>query len=373
MNTDQLTTLRRELHTTSELSGAERETSQHITRELEARGATDIHTNLGGHGLAARYGNKQPVLVRCELDALPIPETIDLPHASTATGIAHKCGHDGHMAIALGVAELAHESGSDIALLFQPAEETGAGARAVLDSGFDIWRPRKAIALHNLPGYPLGSIIVREGTFACASVGLRMTFHGITTHAATPELGRSPVPAITRLCARINEYERPTDRVELATITSLRAGDADFGIAPGDATLCVTARAETDDVLRALTDRIETIAKEEAEQDALELAVAHHERFPALINDAEVVQTIRDAATALGYPVVELDQPNAFAEDFAHLVNAFGGAMFGLGAGEHCPPLHDVRYDFPDDLIEPGARTLYEVAKRLNQPSARGG
>jgi metal-dependent amidase/aminoacylase/carboxypeptidase family protein len=135
----------------------------------------------------------------------------------------------------------------------------------------------------------------------------------------------------------------------------------------------VTARAETDDALARLVDEIETIANEEASRDALGIEITHHERFPACVNEASTVEAIRATAKSLKMKTVELERAIAFSEDFAHTINAYSGALFTLGSGEKQPPLHNVEYDFPDELIEPGARILYETAKRLSEEVSGGG
>lgn len=374
-----LTRLRRDLHANPETAGLEAVTARRIHRAIEPLEPDDTLTSLGGHGVAALFKgttDAAPVLIRCELDALPIPESIDLPYASMSEGVSHKCGHDGHMAIVTACAHMqraAKEAGEDaptLICLYQPAEENGAGAKAVHEDGrLDAWSPRKAIALHNHPGYSMGAIIVREGTICAASVGIRIELKGATTHASTPHLGRSPAQALARTAIRIEEIPTTQDSVEFITITTINTG-GDFGIAPGVGHLGVTARAETDDALAGLIDEIETIANEEAKRDALEIDITHHDRFPACVNEAETVEAIRVTAKSLKMKTIELDQPIAFSEDFAHTINAYTGALFTLGSGEKQPPLHNIEYDFPDELIEPGAKILYETAKRLSEQAA---
>ncbi|MFO7608685.1 MAG: M20/M25/M40 family metallo-hydrolase [Candidatus Krumholzibacteriia bacterium] len=176
-----LVALRHRLHALAELSGAEAATAAAVADLLRACAPADLLTGLGGHGVAAVFaapaGAPGPtVVLRAELDALPIPETLDLDHASLTAGCAHKCGHDGHTAILLGVArELAATppAGGRVVLLFQPAEETGQGAaRVAADPRFLDLSPDWLFALHNLPGYPAGKVLVRAGAFCAGSAGL---------------------------------------------------------------------------------------------------------------------------------------------------------------------------------------------------------
>ena len=201
----ELRSLRRVLHQAPEVSGEEVHTAARIVLELKQAGADRIWTDLGGHGVAAEFTGRQPgptVLIRCELDGLPIHEVSDIPYRSTIAGKGHLCGHDGHMVMVLGVAwALAKRPDRGrVILLFQPAEETGAGAAAVIaDPRWPEIRPDYAFAYHNVPGRPLGEIGLCIGPSNCASRGMKITFSGKTSHAAAPEDGVSPGPRMARL------------------------------------------------------------------------------------------------------------------------------------------------------------------------------
>jgi len=193
-----LAELRRRLHRRAEVSSKEERTAALIAEAMSGfdrgTGPDQVLRGLGGHGVAFTFSGKEEgptVLLRCELDALPIPETIALEHGSADPAASHKCGHDGHMATLVGVAaDLAERplARGRAVLLFQPAEETGEGAaRVIADPQFTLIAPDFAVALHNLPGRPLGSVVVRRGAFNCASVGLIARLRGRTSHAAEPE------------------------------------------------------------------------------------------------------------------------------------------------------------------------------------------
>ena len=193
-----LTALRHALHRRPEVSGDEAETADRIADELTNLGADRIWRGLGGHGVAAEFtgaSDGPTVLLRCELDGLPIREISDLPYRSEVEGKGHLCGHDGHMVSILGVAmHLARRPACGrVILLFQPAEETGAGAQAVIDD--PRWaeiKPDYAFAYHNLPGRPLGEIGLRAGPGNCASRGMQILLEGKSSHAAAPQDGLSP-------------------------------------------------------------------------------------------------------------------------------------------------------------------------------------
>ncbi len=237
--------LRHELHRHPELSGSESETAARICRFFEPLQPDVIIRELGGHGVAFAFSGAEPgptVLLRCELDAVPIREMNRVAHCSAVDGRSHACGHDGHMAILASVGEslaVVRPPRGRVVLLFQPAEENGGGARAVIgDAQFSEIRPDFVFALHNLPGFPVGQVVVRYGTMCCASRGMVVSLEGTPAHAAQPETGNSPARAMCRIMKLIDEL--PTrlsvgDEVAFATVVgaSLGADDA-FGTAPGE-------------------------------------------------------------------------------------------------------------------------------------------
>jgi amidohydrolase len=234
-----LTELRRRLHRNAELSGNERETARILRDELSRHGPATVVEPLGGHGLAAVYEGARSgptLLLRCDMDALPIDEGTGLEHHSRQEGVAHKCGHDGHMTMVVGVARRvarARPAAGRLVLLFQPAEEVGRGAEAVIgDERFAEIRPDLAVALHNLPGFERGAVVLKEGPFACASRGLRVTFRGASSHAAEPHQGRSPALAVSQTIQAWSAGPQiATGLLEpaQATIVHARVGEEAFG------------------------------------------------------------------------------------------------------------------------------------------------
>ena len=182
---DHLVKLRHQLHQYPELSHHEINTAAIIEGFLAPLVPDQLIRDLGGHGIAAVFTGKQPgktVLLRCDMDALPIQETNEFIYRSKIENVSHKCGHDGHMVIMMGLAELLSRAdipSGRVVLLFQPAEERGEGAMKVLqDSKFKALQPDRVFALHNLPGFPRGSVVIREGCFASASRGMAVELHG---------------------------------------------------------------------------------------------------------------------------------------------------------------------------------------------------
>jgi amidohydrolase len=358
---------RRNLHRHPELAGQEAATSRRAVRFFAPLAPDRVLEGLGGHGVAFVFAGAQPgptVLLRCELDALPIAEAGDLPHRSDAAGVSHKCGHDGHMAIlaALG-RDLAvrRPVRGRVVLLHQPAEETGQGAAAVLaDPRFAEIAPDLAFALHNLPGHAAGEVVVREGAFSSASRGLAVALAGATAHAGQPETGRSPARALARIVAGLAEWA-PADAAatDFATVVGARLGERAFGTAPGAAELWATLRAGSDAGLDRLAARALELVAAAAAADGIGHEATWHDVFPATVNDPAAVAVVRRAAGPL--PVRELTAPLRWSEDFGRFTAAGPGALFGLGAGREQPALHDPDYDFPDGLIPPASALLRRI------------
>src|SRR6056297_1409380 len=356
----ELTALRRDLHRHPEISGAEAKTAQRIATALGVHTPDGLLSGLGGHGIAAIYEGAEAgptVLFRCELDALPIPETGAAPHRSTVPGTGHLCGHDGHMAILMGLARLlsrARPARGRAVLLFQPAEETGAGAAAVIaDPRFETVSADYAFALHNFPGLPLGHVSLIPGPVACASRGMEITLTGRAAHASQPETGISPMAALAGVMPALTALGHgriPDPDFALATITHARMGAPAFGIAPGEAVLHVTLRTLTDDRMAALVAAAEALV-EKAAAERLGHRIAWHDVFPHSANDAEATRIAARALDRLGMAHDGRGLPMRPSEDFGRFGRSARAAMLFLGAGRDHPALHDPGYDFPDALI----------------------
>jgi amidohydrolase len=370
-----LTTLRHRLHAAPELSGQEGETARLIAEALHMLAPDRIVTGLGGHGIAAVFSGSGPgpsLLFRCELDALPIEEKGDLPYRSAHPGKGHLCGHDGHMAILMGLArDLAArrpERGRAV-LLFQPAEETGAGAAEVLaDPKFETVAPDYAFSLHNLPGLPLGHVGLIPGPVNCASRGMAVTLSGKSAHASEPENGTSPMAALARLMPALTALGHGTTAERdfaLVTITHAEMGARAFGIAPGEATLYATLRTLTDDRMAALANAAETLIRDTAAAEGLRLEITWHDIFAHCENDAQATAIIARALDALGLPHDGRGLPMRASEDFGRFGHRARAAMLFLGAGEDHAALHNPDYDFPDALIPRGAAILARIARDM--------
>jgi len=361
MNASSLSALRQRLHQQPELSGQEAETAALIREFFEPLAPDEVLTGLGGTGLAFVFG-QQPgpsLLLRCELDALPIQETGSHAYRSQRCGVGHQCGHDGHMAILAAVGQaLSNQppTRGQVTLLFQPAEETGTGAAAVAqDDRFQALNPDFVFALHNMPGFPLGQIVVREGPMTCASRGVSISLSGRTAHAAQPETGCSPARALAELIDLLNTLAtiaNTGEEIAFATVVGARLGGKAFGTAPGDAELWATLRSETDHGMSVMLEQITGALERRCAEDGLSYQLNFEDVFPATRNHPEAVQLLTAACSNLD--LVFPQEPIRWSEDVGHLFAGSKGALFGLGAGAGTAALHDPEYDFPDALIEHG-------------------
>lgn len=370
----ELAAWRRDLHRHPELSGEEAWTAKQAEHLLKATGPDRIVTGLGGHGVAAVYDSGRPgpsITLRCELDALPIFETGDAPHRSTIEGKAHLCGHDGHMAVLAGVARWLgrnRPARGSVVLMFQPAEEDGAGAAAVIaDPASADLATDYALALHNFPGLPLGHAVLAEGPMNCASRGMRVVLSGRTAHASQPETGVSPAPAVARLIHGLTALARGGGVADpgfrLVTVTHARLGDPAFGVAPGHAELWATLRTVRDDDMGELVALAEEMVRAEATRDGLQADVGYRDVFDACDNHPEAVAVLQAALEEESVPMAQMALPMRASEDFGRFRQRSRTAMFLLGAGEDLPALHNPDYDFPDELIETGARVMIRAIR----------
>jgi amidohydrolase len=367
---------RRRLHQRPELSGEEAETARETEAFLSPTGPDRVVSGLGGHGLAVIYEGAEPgptVLFRAELDALPIEELGTSAHISQIPGKAHLCGHDGHTvtlaALGRGLGRQRPKRGR-VVLMFQPAEETGAGAAAVIADpryASEI-APDYAFSLHNWPGIPLGHVSVAPGPVNCASRGMKVVLDGKTAHASMPETGVSPMQAVARLMPALSALSGgnvQSPDFSLVTVTHASMGAAAFGVAPARAEIWATLRTQIDQRMDALRETAEALVRREAEASGLVFDISYHDVFRHCENDAEAVAHLTAAMRAENVSYDDSGLPMRPSEDFGLFGDAAKSAMFFLGSGKDYPALHNPDYDFPDDLIPIGARVFMRTARDL--------
>lgn len=369
----QLIALRQELHRFPELSGEESATAQRIAAFFAQMSHTKLIPNLGGTGLAFIWeGEKEgpTTLFRCELDALPILEKGEIPYRSEMVGKSHVCGHDGHMAILSGLGLYLDQSPpmrGKVVLLFQPAEETGDGARAVLaDPRFAEIRPDYAFALHNLPGFPLHQIVAKPGSFAASSVGMSIFLHGRNAHSAHPEAGNSPAQAMAEVIQMLEKLPKDFEDFTLVTVIHAELGQIAFGTTPGEAVVRATMRAFDNAVKARLVAVAERESSEIAARYGLGVEFRYQEDFAASHNHPEGFEILRQVAEDLNLDLKEVAVPFRWSEDFGLFSDYAKSMLFGLGSGLEQPQLHEPNFDFPDQLIPTGISIFSKIIQKLN-------
>lgn len=365
--------LRHILHAHPELSGQEVLTNKILNEWVKLTRPDLIIEKIGGYGLAAVYRGPQPgkrILIRGDIDALHIPEPNDIPYRSQNQGISHKCGHDGHATILCGLAQWLgeqHPDQGEVVLLFQPAEETGQGAKAILeDPQFEQIKPDVAYGLHNLPGFEKGQVMVREGCFAAASFGLKLTFDGRTAHASQPETGHSPSELLAQLIHQLGKKRELLKEVKPLTtfvITHAILGEETFGVAPGHAEIWLTLRSYDDRNLELMANQIIELCRSKAKDYLFDFNFSEHEAFAATNSDPNCVRVIEHAAQNLELKLGHLAEPFRWSEDFGRFGAVCPIGFFGLGSGTDQPALHNPEFDFPDDILEIGMTMFWEIIR----------
>ena len=373
--TDSLVRLRKELHQHPEVSGKEIETSRRVLSFLENYQPDELITEVGTTGVMAIYKGKKAgktVLFRCELDALPIEETNDFEHRSLNNGVSHKCGHDGHMAILCGLAAELHQNkpkSGVVILLFQPAEEDGSGAQKVLsDPKFASIQPDYVFALHNLPGFPIHQIVVKNETFTCAVNSIIIKLKGKTAHAGEPEKGINPALAIATIINQFNaiiQTDITKENYCLITPIYSKIGKKAYGVSAGTGEIHFTVRSDSNLQMRKIELGLENLAKSIAKEHQLKCKTRWTQSFQANENDKNAVTFIKKAAKINGFELFEKEKPFTWGEDFGLFTQHYPGAMFGLGAGINTPALHNPDYDFPDEIIATGVSVFHQISKQI--------
>lgn len=366
--------LRHELHRNAELSHRELTTQTILRSFLSPFNPTDVIPLADSKALLFGFDSGRPgphVLFRADMDALPIAEKNESAHSSRNPGTSHACGHDGHMTLVASLADawqrLPLKKGK-LGLLFQHAEELGEGAREICqDPIFKAWKPSSVFGLHNIPGAPLGEVILGRTIFACASTGLRFDFRGVSSHAAEPSKARSALAVVPKLLQLAQNLNSSTydETFFLATPVHVQIGGENYGITPGHGRLSFTLRSISNRVLESgLTALIEG-AKELSEKEGLGLTIEQIEPFPALSIDTSMTTLVEEAAEASGLAHRYLDFPFLWSEDFGYFTESYPGTYFGVGMGTDRPGLHDPSYDFNDEALIPYAKLMESILIKI--------
>lgn len=353
--------LRRSLHEHPQTAGNEQFAHDTIVAHLQTLHPAHVYTHVGGWGVIAVWGSDPQaptVAFRADTDALPI---------------GHRCGHDGHTTILLRLAELVderistHNPNYSILLLWQPAEETGTGSRAVIESGIlQQYNIKAFYALHNMPGYPLSTVVLCPRTFAAASTGVVYHLDGRETHASTPEMGINPGLAVSEIIQCFSQFntlkQSHNQAFRQSTLICVRVGSPAFGTSAGHGEVMFTLRAFTNDEMeRLLADANNTVTRI-ADRYGLTVTRSLVEPFHATENNDDCVEAIEKEAEEMPLRVHYQMEPNRWSEDFAEYLMLWPGAMFGMGSGEKHAELHHPTYEFPDELVEPAAQLFLRLA-----------
>jgi amidohydrolase len=371
-----LTNFRKKLHQFPELSGDEKQTAQAVVDELKGCNPSTIITKLGGHGVAAIFKGPlkgKTILFRAELDALPIQEVNTFEHTSQYPGISHKCGHDGHATILIGLARMLKLNPllkGEVILLFQPAEENGNGAKAVLsDEKFKSIKPDFVFALHNVPDYDKGVVIVKNNSFTPSVTSLRITLKGKTSHAAEPENGINPDVALQEIIVAIKGLaDTHVDSETFTVVTTVYAtlGSEDYGISADYAELHFTIRCWTAKQLKNFKEISATLIQDISNKNQLKYTLDWIYEFDSNNNDDKAVDFIVAAAKSNSFTLIEKQTPFKWGEDFGAFTQQYKGAMFAVGSGKETPALHNPDYDFPDEITPYGVQMFHSIIKLIH-------
>ena len=374
----ELTRMRRHFHANPELSFDERETANYVAGCLEAWGY-EVTRNVGGHGVVARLtqgSGGRAIAIRADMDALPIVEETGLPYASAKPGIMHACGHDGHTTMLLGAAEYLartrHFTGT-VTLIFQPAEEAGknSGAQAMIADGLFERFPFDAIfGLHNHPGAPAGSFLLRPGPLMAAGDTVTITITGRGGHASRPHLAVDPIVVAANLVMTLQTVvSRSISPTETAVVTvgSIHGGTVS-NVIPERAEIKASVRSFSAEVRKTLEQRIRTIANAIAEAHGAMVDIDWEHGYPVVINtEAETAFATEVVTELVGEANVSECPLIPGSEDFAYFLKHKPGCFLRLGNGEGSAFLHNPRYDFNDASLTAGAALWARLAERYLQ------
>jgi amidohydrolase len=368
---------RRALHQKPELAFEEVETAAFVESRLRALDL-EVRTGLAGTGVAAVLRAEAPsggsILLRADMDALPIQEETGRPYGSRVPGKMHACGHDGHMAMLLGAATLLAERRAklphDVVFCFQPAEEGGGGAHKMIAAGvLDLSTPREAYALHLWSLYPAGTMHVRPGPIMAAQDEFTARFIGRGGHGAMPHQAVDPIVAAAQgLVALQSVVSRSIDPMEPAVVSvgSLHAGSAP-NVIPDEARMDGTLRSFQDGVRERLRIRVRRVLEGTASASGCKLEFELRPGYPAVVNDPRAVERVRQVGKdVFGAENVIEPAPMAAAEDFAYFLQRIPGAFVLIGAANAArgitAPHHTARFDVDESVLPRGAELLARLA-----------
>lgn len=373
--------LRRDIHRHPELGFQEFRTSDLVAERLQAWGY-EVTRGLGGTGVVGqlrRGTGKRRLGLRADMDALPIHEATGLPHASVHAGLMHACGHDGHTAMLLAAARHLAEHGDfsgTLNLIFQPAEEGLGGAKKMMADGlFDRFPCDAIFAMHNMPGFPRGTLLLRDGPTMAASENITITVQGNGGHGAMPHQAADPVVAgaaiVMGLQTIVSRNVAPL-QMSVITVGSFQAGVAN-NVIPNEAVLKLSVRSLDREVHKMLLRRIDELVTLQARSLGVQATVDFQGGYPVLVNTQAETDFARQVALELlGPDALTLQtQPLTGSEDFAFMLEQVPGCYLYIGNGDEASGghgacmVHNPNYDFDDANIPVGAAYWALLVKRF--------
>jgi hippurate hydrolase len=372
---DEVAAWRRDIHANPEILYEVHRTAKLVADKLRAFGCDEVVEGIGRTGVVGvihgRNGAGGKVVgMRADMDALPIEEETNLPYRSRTPGKMHACGHDGHTAMLLGAAR--HLAGTrefdgTVVLIFQPAEEGGAGGKAMVDDGMmDRWNIAEVYGMHNMPGLAPGHFQLRPGAIMAAADQFTIAIEGKGAHAAKPNEGNDPIIVGAQLIGALQTIaSRNVDPLKsvVVSVTQFHAGTA-YNIIPSRAQLMGTVRT-LEAAIRDLAEaRFRAIVEGVAKTFGVEIRLEYERGYPAVINHArETGIAAAIAASVSGEAAVNADAvPVMGGEDFAFMLEARPGAFIFIGNGDSAG-LHHPAYNFNDDVIPVGMQFWSEIAR----------
>ncbi|MDE4138817.1 MULTISPECIES: M20 aminoacylase family protein [Rhodobacterales] len=372
---DEITKWRRHLHENPELMYEVHKTAGFVEERLKEFGLTDITTGIGRTGVVAVIEGKtntsgRVIGLRADMDALPITEASGVDYASKTPGVMHACGHDGHTSILLGAAKYLSETRNfdgKVVLIFQPAEEGGAGGKAMCDDGLmERWGIQEVYGLHNMPGLPVGQFAIRPGALLASSDEFEITVTGKGGHAAAPHdaidttLVASQI--VVSLHSIVSRNVNPVKRVVL-TVGTFETDSTASNVIAHSARLQGTVRTLDTEYRQQAEGWVRQIAENVAAAYGAEAKVEWSPGYPVTINTEEETGYAVEAARAVSADVVDNTDPIMPSEDFAYMLEERPGAYMFLGNGDTAM-CHHPAYVFDDNAIPLGCSWFAELVER---------
>jgi hippurate hydrolase len=374
---------RQDIHANPELLYEVQRTAGLVAEKLREFGCDEVVTGMGQTGVVGLIKGRKPapdgqgvktIGLRADMDALPITEIADLPYRSKTPGKMHACGHDGHTAMLLGAARYLSETrnfAGDAVVIFQPAEEGGAGAAAMIKDGLmDRFAIDQVYGMHNTPGLPLGKFSIRPGAFMAATNQVYITIEGLGGHAARPHKSVDPIIIGAHLLLALQTIvARNVDPLESAvlSICQFNAGNT-TNVIPQTAYLAGTIRTLRPKVRELVVRRVHEVVDGVAQQFGVKIDMQHREGYPVLVNHEEHTEfAARAAIDVVGEGNVNVGAPPMMgAEDFAYMLESRPGAFIFVGNGEGAG-LHHPAFNFNDEAIVYGTSYWIRLVETMLQ------